>query len=94
MTIEDIKTKTRQAHLLMVRQMDQIEPTKPTEWLSHWDNEERIRVTMHQDVMKTIKADPKRADLALKTEVVAAHDGVADYVRYIVITPRSIEATF
>lgn len=99
MNINDIKTQIGLSHLLLVRQMDQVNPTVKTEWLSHWDNDKRVRVTMHQDVLARIQADPTKPGLGLKKELVLAHnraDGsaVADYTRYVVITPANIEATF
>jgi hypothetical protein len=66
----------------------------PTEWVSHWDNEKRVRVTMHQDVMATIKSNPSFAGLALKTELVPQVGERLAYTRHVVITPNNIEATF
>ena len=78
--------------LTMVRQL--AEDQTPTEWLSHWDNDNRIRVTMHQDVFGKIKADPKFNGLALKKELVEATEIRAAYTRFVVITPKNIEGVF
>lgn len=94
MTINEIKIKTGQTTLMLVRQMEQEHPEVPTVWLSHWDNDNRIRVTMHDDVLKTIKANPERADLALKSEIVPATAERKEYKRFVVITPLNVEATF
>ena len=90
--------------LNMVRQMTQetqgTETPEPTEWLSHWDNDNRIRVTMHENVLKTIKDDPKVNVLALKNTLVEAEGQPGDdayraaYRRFVVITPNFIEASF
>ena len=69
------------------------EDKQPTEWVSHWDNTNRIRVSMHQDVLGQIVKDTTFNGLALKTETVTPV-GKEPYVRYIVITPLNIVATF
>lgn len=66
----------------------------PQPWVSHWDNDHRIRITMHEDVMAILKANPMRGDLAVKDELVAATDTRAQYKRYIIIVPKNIEYTF
>lgn len=77
--------------LNMVRQYDEETGTIPQEWLSHWDNEHRVRVTMHQEVLETIKSNPLIDKLAVKHEVVEP-EGKAPYRRFVVITPKNIEA--
>lgn len=80
-------------NLVMVRQLD--ETTKaPQPWLSHWDNDNRVRVTMHEDVFNRIKAKPEEAGLAFKKSIVEATPERAAYTRVVVITPENIEATF
>lgn len=83
--------------LALVRQFD-ADPTDATKkvstpWVSHWDNDHRVRVTMHEDIMAALKANPIKADLALKYELVSPSDK-APYHRFVVITPKDIEATF
>lgn len=88
--------------LSMVRQFNDVPSAEdpkvsvktPTEWVSHWDNNHRVRITMHQDIMQQLKTNPSKADLALKMEKVPAAGDRAPYVRYVVITPRDVEATF
>lgn len=65
----------------------------PSEWVSHWDNDHRVRVTMHEEIMAALKANPTKSDLAFKYELVQPADKAA-YHRFVVITPRDIEATF
>lgn len=66
-----------------------------TPWLSHWDNNARIRVVLHQDVMATIKANPSVNTLALKDEEVKPADmSKQSYSRYVIITPNNIELSF
>ena len=78
-------------NLSMVRQFDEQGVKQP--WLSHWDNDNRIRVVMHEEVFEDIKSNPAKADLALKKEVVEATDDRAAYTRFVVITPKNIEGT-
>ncbi len=94
MNIQQIKESLGLNNLLMVRQYEQNAPTVATAWLSHWDNERRIRVSMHEDVLTRIKADVSKPGLALKKEIVPATAERAEYTRYVVITPLNIEATF
>lgn len=108
MTIQEIKdaisakSKFTLGTLSMVRQfktvIDPTDTTKtvqtPEPWVSHWDNDHRVRITMYEDIMAELKANTSKADLAFKYELVQAHDAVAAYERYVVITPRGVEATF
>jgi hypothetical protein len=98
MDIQEIKAKISAEQnfplgtLNMVRQFN--EQKEPTKWVSHWDNDHRVRVSMHEEIMGQLRADPKKNDLGLKREIVAATEERASYVRYIVITPKHIEAAF
>ena len=99
MNIQDLKAQIAAEngitlpHLVLVQQFEEDGKT-PAPWVSHWDNTKRIRVTMHQDVFNQIKADPTKAGLALKKEVVPATADRAEYTRYVVITPQNIVGTF
>lgn len=80
--------------LSMVRQFDEVDGVKtPSVWVSHWDNDHRIRITMHEDIMNSLKSNKDKSDLAFKYELVTPSDK-APYHRFVVITPRDIEATF
>lgn len=100
MTITQIKAALGISTLMMIRQKDQ-ESGAVTPWISHWDNDLRIRVTMHEDVFNEIKKSPEKADLAFKKQLVApklAADGKTidreGYLRIVVIIPANVEATF
>lgn len=101
MTIQQIKDAIGIATLMLVRQLEPIPEGAPidfkpvpTQWVSHWDNEKRIRVTMHEDVLKVLKANPSKNDLAIKKQEVLASDTREAYTRYVVIVPANVEATF
>lgn len=91
MNLTQIKTKIGQPVLTMVRQLDETTKEK-TQWLSHWDNDNRVRVTMHEEVFNQILQDKDFGGLAFKTEIVKS-EGKQPYTRYVVITPKNIEAT-
>lgn len=76
-----------------VRQMEQ-DKTTPTKWLSHWDNENRVRISAHEDIVNKLKAEPTAAILAFKKEEVPADGDRKAYTRFVLITPQSVEATF
>ncbi len=78
--------------LMLSRQIDLNNVEQP--WLSHWDNEKRVRITMHEDVANSIKANPTMETLAYKIEQVAEHEAVKPYTRVVVITPSSVIMTF
>ena len=57
-------------------------------WLYHWNNEKRVRVTMHEDVYNLIKQGTNR--LAFKVKQVAAKATGEVYTHYTLITPTAI----
>lgn len=65
-----------------------------TEWVSHWNNDYRVRISMPLSIMEAIKSDLNKADLATKKEIMPGKDGKASYTRYVVITPKNILANF
>lgn len=55
---------------------------KPTEWLSYWDNRNRVMVVVHQDILPTVQASK---NLALKTTKCASKDSGEVYMKHILI---------
>lgn len=99
MNIQDIKVAIAANAGITITKLDlstQLDEQKqPTEWVAYWDNDKRVRITMHQEVMEQIKADPKMEGLAFKKEVMVPADAnKASYIQYVVITPKSIVASF
>lgn len=84
--------------LQFTTQLDQ--DKNPTPWVSHWDNINRIRVTMHEEVLKAIKDDLTFSGLAYKIEQVQPEpdattgEAKSPYTRIILITPKNIVGTF
>jgi hypothetical protein len=93
------KHNTVVATLNFVRQQDANDAD--TEWLSHWDAENRIRVTAHESVIAELKANRLLDTLAYKEQqepekAVPVDDkhpnGVRlAYTRYVLILPLRIE---
>lgn len=79
--------------LMLVRQLNE-ETKAPEPWVSHWENDARIRITMHDDVLTKVKADPTFDGLAVKYQMVDATPDRAAYARAIIIVPANVEATF
>jgi len=104
MTIQQIKATVAkeqgiELNTLMIQQQTGVADeagNKPKEpWFYHWENKARIKVSMHEDVYNKIKEDKERNDLVLKDAVaVAARGETAAYIRYIVMIPDSVVATF
>lgn len=80
LNIDGIKELLGIPVLNMIRQLKK--DGSKTPWVSHWEPEKRIRVTMHETVMKTIQSNKLTPLVYDKQEVPSAteRDG---YVRYI-----------
>lgn len=66
---------------------------KPTDWLRHWDNDNRVSVSLHKDLFAELKADTtgKIDTLALQTEVREGAKGEYTSHRIIKYTPAQFE---
>jgi hypothetical protein len=40
-----------------------------TDWMRHWDNDNRVAVSIHKDLVKDLKGDPGIATLGLQKEI-------------------------
>lgn len=76
----------------MARQLT--EDKLPTSWYSHWDNVNRVRVVMHEDIFNKLVENTSMEGLALKPMDTVTPEGKPPYTRFVVITPTSIEASF
>lgn len=56
---------------------------KPTEWMRHWDNENRVAVSIHKELLAEIKADKTINSLGLQKEVRTGEQG--DYTAYRIV---------
>lgn len=98
MNIQDIKllvsnkTGAFLPTLLMTQQKDKTGVPQP--WASYWDNDKRVRITMHMETLASVIAEPQQAGLAVKEQVVAASGDRAAYTRFVIIKPAEVLATF
>lgn len=86
-TGSDIKT------LMLVRQKEEA-TGNDTPWVAHWDNDNRVRISMHDDVLAKLQENKERKDLAYKLEEVVAEGDRKAYTRVVVITPNDVVATY
>ena len=96
MNIAEIKAKIGVTSIDLVR--GSVEETvdgkvvkTPTKWLRSWDNDNRIAIVLHEDVLAAIKANA--TNLIVKTEDKPAKENGEIYRQYTICTATSIEAT-
>lgn len=82
--------------LTMNTQLDKDDKDKVTEYVSHWDDTQRVRITMHREIMDKLKKEPQFAGLAFKApkEIQPSDPAKSPYLHVVIITPESIEAVF
>lgn len=87
-----LKTQLEIESLDLQRTVD--EKQQPTQWLRYWNDQRRIAVVVHDDVVAAIKANPNLDTLALKYEQKVTKTGKSKgtvYEQYILINAKSIE---
>lgn len=95
MNIQQIKSAAglQNTTLMFVRQFEQDKPDVPTVWVSAWDNDARVRITLHEKIADQIKVNPTFDGLAIKKVVKTATPERAEYTLYVIITPQNVEFT-
>lgn len=88
MNIEGIKERLDIENLKLVRNID-ITTGEPTEWLSNWNYEERIRISVHQDVAKVASKSNKLFLKPAETKISASGK---EYTSIILCESTSEEA--
>lgn len=63
----------------------------PTDWMRHWDNDNRVAVSIHKDLVEDIKKDANIASLGLQTETRTGEQG--DYTAYRIVKYTPAETT-
>jgi hypothetical protein len=58
---------------------------KPTEWMRHWDNDNRVAVSLHKDTLAKIKANPSMSNLVLQSETRTAAQGEYKALRIVAV---------
>ena len=59
----------------------------PTSWMCHWDNERRIAVSIHKDLVAELKEDPSSESLGLQTTDRMGEQGAYKSHRIVKYTP-------
>lgn len=77
--LAQIKAQLNMNSLPMVRVMD--ENKQPTSWLATWDNDNRVRVVIHEDLLPTVT---KEEGLFLKSENKKASTSGMKYKLHII----------
>ena len=58
-----------------------------TEWMRHWDNDNRIAISLHKDLVAELKADKNISSLGLQEETRQGDKGDYLAVRIVKYTP-------
>lgn len=85
MDILQIKDKLAIPSLQLVTAKDA--DGNPTSWMRHWDNDRRIAVSIHKDLVGEIKADKEISSLGLQKETREGEQGEYTSYRIVRYTP-------
>lgn len=92
MNIEQIKTKLGIASLDLAR--GNKPDGSPNQWLRYWDNDRRVSLVAHEDVINNIKKDKAGCNnLAVKTTQEVAVESSLPYTQHMLVQATSIEVT-
>lgn len=64
---------------------------KPTDWMRHWDNDNRVAVSIHKELVAEIKADSNISSLGLQSEEREGSKG--KYTAYRIVKYAPAEET-
>lgn len=64
---------------------------KPTDWMRAWDNENRVAVSIHKELVAEIKADANLSSLGLQTETRQGSQG--EYTAHRIVKYKPAEVT-
>lgn len=84
MTIQDVKQELGYSTLNLNTAMDK--DNKPTSWMRHWDNDNRIAVSIHKDTVAAIKAGGV-STLSLQSETRTGEKGEYTAMRIVMHNP-------
>jgi hypothetical protein len=88
-TIAEIKLNLGYSVLNLNTALDK--DNQPTEWMRHWDNSNRVAVSLHKDTLAKIKANPNMPNLVLQQETKSAAQG--DYKAIRIVAVAEAETT-
>lgn len=61
-----------------------------SDWMRHWDNDKRIAVSIHKELLAEIQSNGNISDLALQSEIRNTDKG--DYTAYRIVKYTAPEA--
>ena len=85
MTLEQIKSKLQLSTLELNTANDK--DNKPTDWMRHWDNENRIAVSIHKELVEALKKDKTITSLGLQSEIREGSKGKYKSFRIVKFAP-------
>lgn len=62
---------------------------QPTDWMRHWDNDNRVAVSIHKDTVKAIQ-EKQEVTLGLQTETRTGSKGEYTAKRIVAYTPAEV----
>ena len=89
MTLQEIKGQLGIAALELNTATDKDE--NPTEWMRHWDNENRVAISIHSELASELQADSNITSLGLQKETRTGDKG--DYIAYRIVKYAPAELT-
>ncbi|NCO74338.1 MAG: hypothetical protein GW856_03635 [Cyanobacteria bacterium] len=89
MTLAQIKEQVGVAQLELNTANDK--DGKPTDWMRHWDNDNRVAVSIHKELVSELKADANISSLGLQTEKRTGEQG--DYTAHRIVRYSPAEET-
>jgi hypothetical protein len=63
----------------------------PTDWMRHWDDKNRVAISIHKDLVADIKATPGITTLGLQSEIRTGARG--EYKSYRIVKYSPAETT-
>ena len=87
MDIQEIKSKLGISTLNLNTAQDS--DGKPTEWMRHWDNDNRVAVSIHKETITAIKAG-EGTTLDIQTETRKGAKGEYTAKRIVMYTPAEM----
>lgn len=79
MNINEIKQTVQVTTLNLQRQLTNDEKKAATEWMSHWDDSRRLRVSMTDSTLAALKSNMLRTDLTISVKDKEANEKRAAY---------------
>lgn len=87
-TIAEIKGQLGYAVLNLNTALDK--DNQPTEWMRHWDNTNRIAVSLHKDTLAKIQSNPSMPNLATQLETKTGAQGDYTAVRIVAVAEAEV----